>query len=123
MAGNVLASLADPRVLAAVSPSDEESFDPADFLRRRRTLYSLGAASGTSATAGLVSALIEDVVEVARRMAAASLGARPDPPLAFILDEAANYPLPSLGSLMSEGGGTGIPTMVVLQSPAQARDR
>ena len=34
-----------------------------------------------------------------------------------------NYPLPSLGSLMSEGGGTGIPTMVVLQSLAQARDR
>jgi len=123
MVGNALAPLADPRVLAAVSPSDEESFDPADFLRRRGTLYLLGTASGTSATAGLVSALIEDVVEVARRMAAAAPGARLDPPLALILDEAANYPLPSLGSLMSEGGGTGIPTMVVLQSLAQARDR
>nr|WP_276938655.1 hypothetical protein [Ferrimicrobium acidiphilum] len=80
MVGNTLASLADPRVLAAVSPSDEESFDPADFLRRRGTLYLFGAASGTSATAGLVSALIEDAVEVARWMAAASPGARPDPP-------------------------------------------
>ena len=39
----------------------------------------------------------------------------------MILDEAANYPLPSLPSLMSEGGGTGITTMVVLQSLAQAR--
>ena len=39
----------------------------------------------------------------------------------MILDEAANYPLPSLTSLMSEGGGTGITTMVVLQSLAQAR--
>ena len=36
----------------------------------------------------------------------------------MILDEAANYPLPSLPSLMSEGGGTGITTMVVLQSLA-----
>jgi type IV secretory pathway TraG/TraD family ATPase VirD4 len=40
-----------------------------------------------------------------------------------VLDEAANYPLPSLSSLMSEGGGTGICTAVVLQSLAQARDR
>ena len=39
----------------------------------------------------------------------------------MILDEAANYPLPSLPSLMSEGGGTGICTVVVLQSLAQAR--
>ncbi len=123
MVGNALASLADPRVLAAVSPSDGESFDPADILSCRGTLYLLGTASGTSATAGLVSALIEDAVEVARRMAAASPGARPDPPLTLILDEAASYPLPSLGPLMSEGGGTGITTMVVLQSLAQARDR
>jgi type IV secretory pathway TraG/TraD family ATPase VirD4 len=40
-----------------------------------------------------------------------------------VLDEAANYPLPSLSSLMSEGGGSGICTAVVLQSLAQARDR
>jgi len=39
----------------------------------------------------------------------------------LMLDEAANYPLPSLSSLMSEGGGTGISTLVVLQSLAQAR--
>jgi type IV secretory pathway TraG/TraD family ATPase VirD4 len=67
--------------------------------------------------------LIEDVVEVARRLAAGSPGARLDPPLGLILDEAANYPLPSLGALMSEGGGTGITTLAVLQSLAQARDR
>jgi type IV secretory pathway TraG/TraD family ATPase VirD4 len=43
--------------------------------------------------------------------------------LALLLDEAANYPLGSLPSLMSEGGGSGITTMAVLQSLAQARDR
>jgi type IV secretory pathway TraG/TraD family ATPase VirD4 len=123
MVANALASLADPRVLAAVTPDDGEGFDPADFLRQRGTLYLLGTAAGASATASLVSALIEDVIDVARRLAAAAPGARLDPPLGLILDEAANYPLPSLGSLMSEGGGSGIPTMVALQSLAQARDR
>jgi len=41
--------------------------------------------------------------------------------LSLVLDEAANYPLPSLPALMSDGGGTGICTVVVLQSLAQAR--
>jgi type IV secretion system protein VirD4 len=123
MVANAFAALADPHVLAAVSPGPDQGFDPAAFLRDRGTLYLLGTASGASATASLVAALVEDVVEVARQLAASSPGARLDPPLALILDEAANYPLPSLGALMSEGGGTGITTMTVLQSLAQARDR
>jgi len=123
MVSNAFAALSDPHVLHAVSPDREEQFDPADFLRRSGTLYLLGTSTGAAATAGLVSALIEDVVEVARRLAASSPGARLDPPLGVILDEAANYPLPSLGALMSEGGGTGITTLAVLQSLAQARHR
>ena len=75
------------------------------------------------ATANLVAALIEDLVHTARRRAAHSPGTRLDPPLALILDEAANYTLPSLPSLISEGGGTGITTIAVLQSLAQARAR
>jgi type IV secretory pathway TraG/TraD family ATPase VirD4 len=55
--------------------------------------------------------------------AAASVGSRLDPPLAVVLDEAANYPLPSLPGLMSDGGGSGITTLAVLQSLSQARDR
>ena len=123
MVANAFAALADPGVLDAVSPGPGETFDPAEFLRQRGTLYLLGTASGASATAGLVAALVEDLVDVARRLAARSTGARLDPPLGLILDEAANYPLPSLGALMSEGGGTGITTLAVLQSLAQARHR
>jgi type IV secretory pathway TraG/TraD family ATPase VirD4 len=123
MVANTFAALADPQVLDAVSPNAGERFDPAEFLRAKGTLYLLGTASGASATAGLVAALVEDVVEVARRLAAGSPGARLDPPLGLILDEAANYPLPSLDALMSEGGGTGITTLAVLQSLAQARHR
>jgi type IV secretion system protein VirD4 len=123
MVANAFSALADPQVLDAVSPGPGEHFDPATFLRNNGTLYLIGTASGASATAGLVAALVEDVVEVARRLAAGSPGGRLDPPLGLILDEAANYPLPSLGALMSEGGGTGITTLASLQSLAQARHR
>lgn len=115
------AALADPKVLDAVSPGPGEQFDPTAFLTGNGTIYLLGTASGSSATAGLVGAFVEDVAETARRLAAGSTGARLDPPLTLILDEAANYPLPSMPSLMSDGGGTGICTVVVLQSLAQAR--
>ena len=117
-----LSSLADPRVLDAVTPTGSESFDPAAFLRDRGTLYVLGTATGAGAAAPLLAAMIEDVVETARRLAAASTGARLDPPLLLALDEIGNLaPLPSLPALMSEGGGTGITTLTVLQSLAQAR--
>jgi type IV secretion system protein VirD4 len=121
MVSNAFAALADPAVLDAVSPVPGAGFEPAAFLHAKGTVYLLGTASGASATAGLVAAFVEDVVEAARRIAASSAGSRLDPPLSLILDEAANYPLPSLASLMSEGGGTGICTLVVLQSLAQAR--
>jgi type IV secretion system protein VirD4 len=123
MVSNVFAALADPRVLDALSPAEGEAFDPVTFLRESGALYLLGTASGASATAGLIGAFVEDIVETARKLAAASPGARLDPPLALILDEAANYPFPSLPALMSEGGGTGITTLTVLQSLAQARSK
>jgi type IV secretory pathway TraG/TraD family ATPase VirD4 len=119
----VFAPLASPRVIEQLTPAVGDEFHPVNFLRDSGTLYLLGTSSGAFATANFVSALIEDVVETARQLASASAGARLDPPLALLLDEAANYPLPSLSALMSEGGGTGITTVAVLQSLAQARDR
>lgn len=118
-----LSALADPRVLAAVTPAGSQSFDPAAFLVERGTLYLLGTAAGVGAAANLVAAFVEDVLDVARRSAAEQPTTRLDPPLALLLDEAANYALPSLPSLISEGGGTGITTVAVLQSLAQARAR
>ncbi|MGP5292749.1 type IV secretory system conjugative DNA transfer family protein, partial [Brachybacterium tyrofermentans] len=119
-----LNALADPRVLDAVSPSDGEGFDPESFIRKRGTLYLLATGAGAGASAALVAALVEDLVETARRLAARSPGARLDPPLLLALDEIGNLaPLPSLPMLMAEGGGTGITTMPVLQSLAQARDK
>ncbi|TYL51675.1 TraM recognition domain-containing protein [Nocardioides sp. BGMRC 2183] len=119
-----LASLADPRVLDAVTPTPDEAFDPHEFLTNNGTLYLLATGAGAGASWSLVAAFIEDIVEAARRRAAASPGARLDPPLLTALDEIGNLaPLPSLPVLMAEGGGTGITTMPVLQSLAQARDK
>ena len=115
-------ALADPRVLDAISPRDGEAFDPTSFLRDNGTLYLLATGAGAGASAALVAAFIEDLVEVVRTLAATSPGARLDPPLLLALDEIGNLaPLPSLPTLMAEGGGTGITTLPVLQSMAQAR--
>jgi type IV secretion system protein VirD4 len=117
-----MASLADPQVLDAVSPVPGEEFDPADFLTNNGTLYLLATGAGAGAAWPLVAALMEDLTETARHLAAASPGTRLDPPLLLALDEIGNLaPLPCLPTLMAEGGGTGITTMPVLQSLSQAR--
>lgn len=120
-----LGALADPRVLDAVTPRDNETpFDPETFLRESGTLYLLATGADSGASAALVAAFTEDRIETARRLAARSPGARLDPPLLLALDEIGNLaPLPSLPTLMAEGGGTGITTLPVLQPLAQARDR
>ncbi len=119
-----LGALADPRVLDAVSPRAGEDFDPEAFLQARGTLYLLATGAGAGASAALVAAFVEDLIETARRIAARSPGARLDPPLLLALDEIGNLaPLPSLPTLMAEGGGTGITTLPVLQSLAQAREK
>jgi type IV secretory pathway TraG/TraD family ATPase VirD4 len=84
----------------------------------------MATGAGAGASWPLVAAFIENLVETARHLAAASPGARLDPPALLALDEIGNLsPLPSLPVLMAEGGGTGITTMPVLQSLSQARDR
>src|SRR5699024_7266778 len=98
--------------------------DPKTFITRCGTLYLVGTATGAGAAANLVSAFIEDILETARHLAADKPGARLDPPVTVMLNEIGNLaPLPSLPTLMSEGGGTGICTWAVLQSLAQARHK
>ena len=117
-------ALADPRVLDAVSPGPNETFDPEKFLREKGTLFLLATGAGAGASAPLVAAFIEDLVETARKIAARSPGARMDPALLLALDEIGNLaPLPALPTLMAEGGGTGITCLPVLQSLAQAREK
>jgi len=115
---------ADPRVLDACSPDRAGAFDPDAFLANCGTLYVVGSAGAQLSVAPLITALIEDLAERALAIAARSPHGRIDPPLTLFLDEAANIaPLASLPNLLSAGGGSGICTLVVLQSLAQARAR
>ncbi|NVM96145.1 type IV secretory system conjugative DNA transfer family protein [Arthrobacter wenxiniae] len=118
-----VAPLTSPTVLAALDPRGEaEQFDPKAFIRQRGTLYLIGTKSGAAAAGPYLSALIDDIDHAAREMAFVAPGGRLDPPLSLILDEIANLsPWPGLPVVLSDGGGIGISTIVVLQSLSQAR--
>lgn len=119
-----LSALANPDVLEALEPTEKNAFEPSEFLQQRGTLYLLASSVSSASCAPLVAAFIEDITETARALAARAAGARLDPPLLLALDEIANLtPLPSLPTLMAEGGGSGITTLAALQSLAQARNR
>ena len=120
---SVFAPLADPKVVAQLTPEPGREFDPLQFLQGNGTLYLLGTASERMVMESFIAALIQDVADVAYHEASRSTSGRLDPPLSLILDEAANYPLRSLGGLMSTGGGNGITTVAVVQSQAQLRAR
>src|SRR5699024_1728009 len=80
--------------------------------------------AGPGAPAALGAAFADALTGPPRKLAARPRGAGPAPPLLLALDEIGNLaPLPSLPTLMAEGGGTGITTLPVLQSLAQARDK
>jgi type IV secretion system protein VirD4 len=118
-----VAPLSSPKVLSALDPQDEsEEFDPKRFIRDCGTLYLIGTRAGAAAAGPYLSALIDDIDNAAREMAFVAPGGRLDPPLSLILDEIANLaPWPGLPIVLSDGGGIGISTLVVLQSLSQAR--
>lgn len=121
---SALSALADPAVRKAFDPPPGEGLDPSAFIRDKGTIYLLGTGAGASATSSFIAALLEDITESARQLASKNPGGRLEPPLALVLDEIANLcAVPSLPSLMADGGGTGISTLVVIQSLAQARER
>jgi type IV secretion system protein VirD4 len=87
-----------------------------------RTL--VGDRKATLSVAPLIVALVEDIVEAGRRLAAVSPGERMALPVTLALDEVANIaPLPSLPYVLGDGRGQGFQTHVVFQSLAQARAR
>ena len=121
---SALSALADPAVREAFDPPPGAGLDPKTFLEGRGTIYLLGTGIGASATSAFIAALLEDITETARQIAARNPGGRMEPPLSLVLEEIANLcAVPSLPSLMADGGGSGISTLVVIQSLAQARER
>lgn len=117
-----VAPLAIPQIRDALQPGRGGSpLDPTEFLTGQNTLYLLGSGSGAGAMGGFLSAVLDDIVEVARKKALASEGARLGEPLGLILDEIANmFRWAALPRVMADGGGRGICTFVVLQALSQA---
>jgi type IV secretory pathway TraG/TraD family ATPase VirD4 len=120
-----VAPLALPVVRAALTPTPSRTSITAErLLASSGTLYALATDRGAAAASGLVSALIEDVAYVARRIAARSPGGRMDPPVLFLLDECANVaPIPSLPALLADGRGQNLTVIPIFQALAQVRSR
>ena len=120
-----IAPLALPTVRAALTPTPSRPAITAErLLAGAGTLYCLATDRGAAASAGLVSALIEDIAYTARITAARSPGGRMDPPVLFLLDECANVaPIPSLPSLLADGRGQNLTVIPIFQTLAQVRSR
>ncbi|MDN4597723.1 type IV secretory system conjugative DNA transfer family protein [Leifsonia virtsii] len=116
-----LRPLSIPSIRKAMTPGPGEQFDPDAFLAGSNSLYLVGTGAGAGSVGGFLGAVLDDIVETARRKALASPGSRLDLPLALILDEIANmFSWPALPRIMADGGGIGISTIVVLQALSQA---
>ncbi|WP_258045887.1 type IV secretory system conjugative DNA transfer family protein [Leifsonia shinshuensis] len=116
-----LRPLSIPSIRKAMTPGPGEQFDLDAFLAGSNSLYLVGTGAGAGSVGGFLGAILDDIVETARRKALASPGSRLDLPLALILDEIANmFSWPALPRIMADGGGIGISTVVVLQALSQA---
>jgi type IV secretion system protein VirD4 len=113
---------ADPLVLEATRV-EHDTFDPGAFSDHNGTIYLMGSPGSQHSVAPIVAALIEDVIDTARRKAAQSPTRRLESGLVLMLDECANIaPLGDLPKIAAELGGLGITTAVILQSVASARN-
>ncbi|WIM99991.1 TraM recognition domain-containing protein [Actinoplanes oblitus] len=114
----------DPRVLLACSPPRGTQFKPVEWLHESGTLYLVGTRDAQALIAPLMAAVTEDILYQARRLALHAPGGRIEPALYFVGDEIANIaPIPSLPSLMTEGGGSGIVVDILTQNRHQLRER
>ncbi|WP_175339271.1 type IV secretory system conjugative DNA transfer family protein, partial [Leifsonia sp. C5G2] len=101
-----LRPLSIPSIRKAMTPGPGEQFDLDAFLAGSNSLYLVGTGAGAGSVGGFLGAILDDVVETARRKALASPGSRLELPLALILDEIANmFSWPALPRIMADGGG------------------
>ena len=107
-----IAPLALPTVRASLTPGPGHPAITAEaLLDGAGTLYALATDRGAAASAGLVSALIEDIAYTARITAARSPGGHLDPPVLFLLDECANVaPIPPLPASWPTAAGRTSPS-------------
>jgi type IV secretory pathway TraG/TraD family ATPase VirD4 len=108
-------------ILSAHRPHAQ--FDVEAYLRSRDTLYMLGNDSDVGGMGPLFTCLTSEVYAGARAMASRMRGGRLDPPMTFVLDEAALICSVPLQRWTADSRGIGITIHAVFQSPAQIYER
>lgn len=119
--GKITGPMKNEKVLSMLCPiPGDPGIDTTAFTDQGNTLYCLARPSMNASTAPIVTALVETITQGAVRASGRTASGRLSKHLSLILDEAPNTcALPSLPSLMSEGGGNGIHTWVYAQSRSQ----
>ncbi|MGW2819236.1 type VI secretion protein [Streptomyces sp. NPDC001415] len=128
LTARALACLSSIHIRDACTPNRADSLALESFVNEGGTLYVVGEPienpRSHPAAMPLLTALASDVVERGRRMAERSSDGRLDPPMTLVLDDvAAVAPLPRLPELLSTGQDQGMPPLVLLRSPEQAKAR
>ena len=120
----VLKAFAIEAILDSVCPKPGEGLNSEGFWSTTDTLYLLSESGEASLAAPVITALVASIEKAGRRAATRSRAGRLDPVMTLVLDEVANVaPIPTLPSLMSDGGGRGMPTWIFVQAPSQLRTR
>jgi type IV secretory pathway TraG/TraD family ATPase VirD4 len=97
-----------------------EEFVPSSFVVSQDLLLVVSPSLVQTVVAPVVVALLDEIRRAAYRATALGI----EPKVALLLDEMANIaPLPSLGSLLSEGVSQGVYLLGALQDLSQARER
>ena len=130
LTARALSALFTVHVRESCTPNRTDALTLDSFIDEGGTLFVVGEAiedprshQGPGAMP-LLTALASSVVERGRRMAERSSSGRLDPPMTFVLEDAAAVaPLPQLPDLLATGADRGLPTLALLRSREQARSR
>lgn len=79
-------------ISGGTTPTAGPALDPVEFLRSPNTLYLIGGRDGPGFVHGPLAALLDEIVETARRKALATACSTVAPPLGVVLDESDAVP-------------------------------
>jgi type IV secretory pathway TraG/TraD family ATPase VirD4 len=121
---NALACFAHAAVVDSIDVGEDRATNIEALLDSRGTIYLLGKDSPYSSVSPLITAMTEDILDRAERLAYSKPARRLDPPLLAALDEAPNIsPLPSLRQRVADGRGRGLCVIYLVQGWASAEAR
>ena len=119
-----LACFKHEAVVDAIDVKPDRVTDIESLLDARGTIYLLGKDSPYSSVSPLITAMTEDILDRAERLAYTKPARRLDPPVLAALDEAPNIsPLPSLRQRVADGRGRGLLVVYLVQGWASAEAR